>query len=66
LQNKHLGTLFGGTLGNRDIVNKKNGHNYTYTHMDDQNSDKYSEVQSNISTKEPKINRVRQSRSPNK
>lgn len=53
-------------MGNRDIVNKKNGHNHTYTHLNDLNSDKYSEVQSNISTKDAKISRLRHSKSPNK
>jgi len=66
LRTKYLASLLGSFVVNREIFNKKNGHNHTYTHLNNRNSDKYSEVQSNISTKEPKMNRLRQSKSPNK
>lgn len=65
MQSKHLSNLFAGSLGSKELINKKNGHNHTYTHLNDLHSDKFSEIESNISTK-AKINRLRHSKSPNK
>ena len=42
MQSKHLSSLFAGSLGSKEVVNKKNGHNHTYTHLNDLHSDKFS------------------------
>jgi hypothetical protein len=42
MQTKNLSSFFAGSLGSKELVNKKNGHNHTYTHFNDLNSDKFS------------------------
>lgn len=61
-----MSNLFANSLGNKEPPSKKNGHTHTYTYLNDIDSDKFSEVESNFSTKNQKISRIRHSKSPSK
>ena len=65
IQIKHLSNLFNGTIKMKEY-SKKNGHSHTYTHLNDLESDQYSEIDSNFSVKNQKVHRVRHSKSPTK
>jgi hypothetical protein len=63
---KHLGNLLNGSMGSKDFINKKSGHSYTYTHLNDADSDKFSEKDNSFYVKPQKLAKFRHSKSPSK
>jgi|JI6StandDraft_1071083.scaffolds.fasta_scaffold1320079_1 hypothetical protein len=66
MQIKHLSNLLSNSFGTKEVQIKKNGHSHTYTYLNDMDFDKFSEVDSNFSSKNQKLGRMRHSKSPSK
>lgn len=79
IQIKHLTDLIAGSMGPQgggsqvggsqmwqETQFKKNGHSHTYTYLNDADSDKFSEIDSNYSMKNERASKGRHSNSPGK
>lgn len=66
IQTKQLQHFLNGSAGTYEQLNKKSGHSYTYTHLNDLDSDKLSEIDNSYLPKQQKITKFRHSKSPSK
>jgi len=57
--------LLNNSIGIKELVSKKSGHSHTFTHLNDAEFDKFSEMENSISIK-PKATKFRHSKSPSK
>ncbi len=62
---KNINNLFNATQGYKEIPLKKAGHSHTYTHLNDKNSDKYSEIEHSFDHI-PSVVKIRHSKSPSR
>lgn len=63
---KNLSSMLNGTRSNKESLNKKSGHSHTFTHLNNPDSDKFSEIDSSFYNKPTKITKFRHSKSPSK